>query len=92
VTPEQVSKDLDNHVTRCEARALEYDSRCKADDIRHAQLIECIDKLTTSTQGVVDAWIFASTFRKVAMWLTGFAAAAVTVWVSLIDKLPHIKI
>ena len=55
----------DNNYTN-EARHLKHEEMYKKN-------MEAIDKLAATTQGVVDAWIFANSFHRFVKWLSGFA-------------------
>jgi len=71
------------HIEWCNAKTKEYQARCEMDDARHQQTVDAIEKLTATTQGVVDAWVFANTFHRFIKWLSGFAIlVAVAAWLS----------
>ena len=42
-------------------------------EARQDKNLEAIEMLTVTTQGVVDAWVFANGFHRFVKWLSGFA-------------------
>jgi hypothetical protein len=78
MTVEQINEKLEQHLEDCEQKEQ------RQDDL-YEKTMEAIEKLTHSTQGVVDAWVFANMFHKFVRWASGFSVLAVA-GVFLYDK------
>jgi len=66
-------RKLDNHIDEYRLYVLEASKRDE-------KLAESIDRLVTSTQGLVDSWTFTMNLRKFIVWASVFTAPAVAVW------------
>lgn len=70
----ELETKVDNHLT-------EYDKRCKRQDEAYDKTMEAINKLTESTQGIVEAWTAANSFQRFIKWVSSFAVVgAVITW------------
>ena len=62
---------------------LEYRERQLRQDIAHEQNLEAIRRLTSATQGLVDAWLVANSFQKFIKWIASFGVLAYVIkWIS----------
>ena len=76
----ELKRRLEDHIADYRVHCAEEEAKT----IRHEEMYEknmvAIATLVTSTQGVVDAWVFANSFHRFIKWLSGFAllGAAIT--------------
>lgn len=73
VQMEELKRRFDDHLKDHENIEKEQLKRDLRQDRAHQQNMEAISELTKATRGVVEAWVFANTFRKFIVWLSGFA-------------------
>lgn len=80
---------IEAHLEDYREHTSEYDERCKTQDKLYKNTMEAIDKLTQSTQGVVDAWVTARNLQRFVKWLSSFTIVAIAIgW--LATKFPSL--
>lgn len=69
----KLQRRLEQHLDTYRNDAFIIEARFVKHEAMQEKNLEAIDRLTATTQGVVDAWVFANGFHRFIKWLSGFA-------------------
>lgn len=76
---EELKKEVTELRLKFEKHLLEHTHMEEMQEIKYSNLVDALQKLTESTQGLVDAWKVADTVQRLGKWFSGFAGFGVLI-------------